>query len=230
MSCKPSIVEVPLAVRRFAIAVSLILALGVQPAWAAVVTINFDAVNTSSGPVSGPALDAYLAGFGVTLSNVSQTTPEAITTAQSGGFIFPTSSPNFFWGGGTSNASFSYRLDFNTPLDSFAFTRVGYSALASEWTARALHSSNLVLGAVGEGLRGSSGPASFTLNGPGITAVVFERTTPNLIAGLNNPPTDDWVLTFTEVPEPTSMLVWGLGGMLALAAGRNRRRAKLSSA
>jgi hypothetical protein len=199
----------------------LALVLGVGTARAAVI-VNFDALDTSGGPVSGPTLDAYLAGFGITLSNVSNTTPEAITTAQSGGFIFPTSSPNFFWGGSTSNASFSYRLNFDTPLDSFTFTRIGFSAVAAPWTASALDADNNVVAQVGEPFRGSSGPTVFTLNpSASISAVVFQRTVFNSFAGLNNPPTDNWVLT--PVPEPTSLAIWGVGAVAVLFGARRRR-------
>ena len=43
------------------------LALAGQAA-AVTVTVDFDALDTSGGPVSGATLDAFLAGFGITLT------------------------------------------------------------------------------------------------------------------------------------------------------------------
>src|SRR5713226_2014090 len=143
--------------------------------------INFDALDTSGGPVFGAALNGYLAGFGVAItSQVANPAVEVTNTVKQGGFVFPASPPNFLWSPGT-NSPFAYQLGISTPLQSFAFTRVGYNALASEWDVRALDSNGNTIAQVGEP-QGQFGATTFTLApGPLISAVIFERTTVNTI-------------------------------------------------
>jgi hypothetical protein len=172
------------------------------------VVVNFDALDTSGGPVFGSPLNSYLAGFGIAItSQVGNPGVEVNNTAHSGGFVFPASPPNFLWSPGT-NSPFAYQLGFSTPLESFAFTRVSYNALASQWDARALDGQGNTLQQVGEPQGSFSAATTFTLDpGTPFSAVVFERTTINTIAGLNNPPTDNWLLE--PVPEPTTLLLFG---------------------
>lgn len=184
--------------------------------------VDFDALDTSGGPVFGSPLNSYLAGFGIAITNqVANPGIEVNNTAHSGGFVFPASAPNFFWSPGT-NSPFAYQLSFSTPLDKFTFTRVGYSALASEWDVRALDSGGNTIGQVGEPQGSFPAATTFTLDPASpISAVVFERTTANTIAGLNNPPTDNWDLE--PVPEPTTLLLCGTA-MAGLGITWRRRK------
>jgi len=153
---------------------------------------QFDSLNTAGGPVSGSALNAYLAGFGNAITNqVANPAVEVTNIVNQGGFVFPASPPNFLWSQGT-NSPFAYQLGFSTPLQSFAFARVNYNALASEWDARGLDSNGTTIAQVGEPQ--GQFPATTFAPGTRISAVVFERTTISTIAGLNNPPTDQWLL------------------------------------
>lgn len=200
------------------LAVVMFFCSSVPVARADTITIDFDSLNASAGPVSGAPLASYLAGYGVTLSNstLAGATLE-VRDAASIWWLQAASAPNFFWHAGPAGANhnqpFSYQVRFANPLDSFTFTRIAYQALASPWDARALDSSGNTLGQVGENWQGNSSARTFTLLGPGITAVVFERTIVNTVGGLNNPPTDNWILEAPPIPEPSSWIVFTVVAM-----------------
>ncbi len=173
-------------------------------AHAVITTVDFDGVNASGGSVTGAALDAYLLGFGITITNVSPggSSVQIIDEANDVR-INAVSVPNFLIHF-PSNNPISYEMNFATPLDGFSFTRAGQDGTGSTglivatWSARALDISSTTIDTVGEPQRGFFGldpPVSFTLNGPGITTVVFERTSTNTNAGLQAVPVDDLVLT-----------------------------------
>lgn len=204
-----------------ALALTGFIALNVQ---AALVTVDFDALDASSGAVSGAELDNYLAGFGITISNVvGPAGPSVFDATTAGGgfglpnFFTPPSAPNFLWHP-VSNAPIQYQLNFSTPLNSVSFTRVQINAnlspsglIASPWSARALDSNGNTIDTVGESQISSYGtiPAVvFTLNGPGITALVVERTSTNYNAGMNSVSIDNLI-----IPEPATILLLGLGGL-----------------
>jgi hypothetical protein len=148
------------------------------------VLIDFDALNTSAGAVGGTPLADYLAGYGVTLADVTAgTTLEAVNTNSLTGSIqvdVP-SAPNFFTQAGLDQPV-SFTLRFATPLQSFGFTRAGLSAESGlvshpQWTASAFDGGGVELGSVTEGLIVSSSPVperSFVLTGAGIASVRFD--------------------------------------------------------
>jgi hypothetical protein len=211
-----------------ALALTGFIAVNVQ---AALITVDFDALNANSGPVSGAALDSYLAGFGITISNVVGPAGPSVYDATTPGagfgfpnFMTPPSAPNFLWHP-VSNNPIQYQLNFSTPLNSVSFTRVQINAnlspsglVAATWSARALDSGGSTLDTVGESQFGSFGiiPAVvFTLNGPGITALVVERTSTNISAGMNSVPIDNLV-----IPEPATIGLLGLGALSLLRRKR----------
>ena len=214
------------------ITITLAILLGIGQAQAGTITVDFDALNANSGPVSGAALDSYLAGFGITISNVvGPAGPSVFDATTAGGglgfpnFMTPPSAPNFLWHP-VANTPIQYQLNFSSPLDTVSFTRIQINAnlspsglVASPWSARALDSGGNTIDSVGESMIASYGtiPAViFTLDGPGITALVVERTSTNYSAGMASVPIDDLV-----IPEPATMGMLLVG---ALAVLRRRRR------
>lgn len=194
-------------------------------------TVDFDALAAGGGSVTGAALDAYLAGFGITISNVTPTGyPEVHDSNNDSGFTTASSSSNFLShgdgvsgpiggvaiGNAPTNDPISYTLNFSTPLDSLSFTRIQMNAFVSssgivtaEWSARALDSVGNTIATVGEpGMASYSviPAADFTLTGPGITALVVERTSTNFFAGVNAVFIDDLVLGPQSQPNQPPVL------------------------
>ncbi len=159
-------------------------------AWAqplAQVTVNFDSLvaTAPNWEVNGALLDNYLAGFGITLTQVTAGTHLAAVNAELGLYggraAVASSLPNLFTQEGV-NAAVSFTLNFSQPLTQFGFTRVellaGQSGITHPaWSAHALDANGNELGSVSEALisSGANVPAkTFTLNGPGIAAVRFD--------------------------------------------------------
>jgi hypothetical protein len=150
--------------------------------------INFDALNTSAGGVTGAGLSNYLStNFGVTLSNVTVgTAMEAVSgglVAGNGGAV-ASSAPNYFTQAGL-NTPVSFTLVFRSPLQAFGFTRVpllaGVGGVSHpQWQATLFDANGVVLGSAGEPLIQSATnvPArSFVLSGlnnEGIASVRFD--------------------------------------------------------
>ena len=173
-------------------------------------TVNFDSVDTSGGFVTGAALDTYLAGFGITLTNVTATfTPLVVVnfatalTALGPNNVVAPSQPNILEQFGGPATSFT--LEFATPLISFSFTRAGRCTPLAfpPWTAVAKDSSAATLSTVSEG-SGSTGAscfaptpsATFTLPGPDIKSVTF--TSGNFgFFGRSSPAIDDLALVYS---------------------------------
>jgi len=179
----------------------------ITPAFAETVTIDFDSVNTDGGNVSGAAVESYLAGFGISISdNGSVKSDFTITNHPNDIRVFPVSSPNFFYRG-WGNEAYSYTISFETPLDKFEFTRTPFdtrpSGIAvSPWNAEAFSSNGNSLGVVGEGSMSyfSDPPsATFSFNGPDIAKVTFYRNSENTFAGIAQVPLDNFVLTIPNV-------------------------------
>ena len=166
-------------------------------------TINFDAINTSGGPVDGAALASYLAGYGITLS-VAGSGADVLVANQNqvygGGIVEATSGSNLVVEGGGHPVS--YTLTFAKPLSSFAFDQViensGPSGSSyAAWSATAYDASGHVLSTVGNPnityvYSGSDPAVHYTLTGSDIASVTFSGDDEGS-AGFANLVTDTWV-------------------------------------
>ena len=180
--------------------------------------INFDAVDTSGGTVSGAPVISYLAGYGVSFSTTFAINPVIEPYPY---WMSPVSASNSFGPQGLASA-FSYSLSFASLLDSLSFTRPGFNpAIMSAWSATAYSASNVALASVGENMTSNASAATFTLTAPGIDHVVFTDNAFNF-AGTNFR-MDDLTLT-AAIPEPEIYAMMGIGLGLMGWVGRRRKQ------
>ena len=173
---------------------------------ATVTTITFDEIDASGGAVTGTEVANYLAQFGITISNITPSGDIQIVDDRVG---FPaqvlraTSDFNVLWHD-SPNTPYAYTLNFSLEQDEFKFTRpeifgaTQSGLIVSPWRARAFDSGGGLLSTVGEGqlaFFGSRGAQAFTLAGPNIASVIFDRASTNTNAGFNRVATDNWIVT-----------------------------------
>jgi hypothetical protein len=194
-------------------------------ATASTITLNFDSVNATGGPVDSTA---YFASFGVTLTAVTPGTQVQIlddANIYGGAALIPPSAPNMLMQNGSNNPV-SFELDFTAPLTSFGFTIPGDQSpsLFPAWQAYAYNGATL-LDSETSGMTCCHGALQYTLTGPNITRVVIASQNGN-IAGFSGIPLDNLILdspAVAQAPEPATvtLLLTGLGTV----AQRMRRRA-----
>jgi hypothetical protein len=202
-----------------------VLWLGAPYSGAAIVTMNFD--DAGVGPGQTIDATAYLASYGITLSNVypsGQSGVVEITNwGSDGGWAYDT----FLYQDGAGAPPCGYTLNFATPLLSISFTRMETPhdlSYIPEWSATAYVGSTPV-GSVGNGgiewSYGGTPDRNFTLSGDGITSLAIYAYG-HYYTGIGSVPLEDFVMT--QVPEPATVVVWSLLGGLAIIVGRRLRK------
>jgi choice-of-anchor C domain-containing protein len=200
------------------------------------VVVDFGALAAGATPVTGTALSNYLAGFGMTLSNVTAGTDVAVESQgliAGGGAVAASSPPstptNIVTQIGSSGTN-SYTVGFAPWLANFAFTRPELLASPSvshpAWQATAYDAVGVPLASVSEGQITSHtnvGARGFNLNGGGngIASVQFvsESSSQTTFSGMV---ADYFVLTTNAVGAsfPPAVAITNMGSNLPpLTAG-----------
>jgi hypothetical protein len=190
--------------------------------------IDFEALNASAGPVSGVPLSAYLAGYGVSVTNVTTNTVLAVqndTNILDGNLTVASSGENLLTQIG-ANGLVSYTLLFNPPYPSVSWTRTALLAGTGgvetpSWQATAYDANGAEIGSVGERQTGSSTnlPAKrFTLGGADIASITFAGN--NSIGALANLPLDDLLLSTFAPGANISIALSAEGGTNYAAPGQ----------
>ncbi len=203
--------------------VAALSCLAASDAGAEVITLNLDSVVTNNGP--GVDATALLNSYGITLTNVSVPGSVEILnmTANGGGW---TTSNVLQQNVGGSPPQW-YTMNFSTPLQSISFTRpsVGYNAATPIWSATAYVGTEAV-GSVGDpnldAFSWGAPPETYTLSGDGITSLAIYANGENW-SGIASVPLNDFVLT-TPVPEPSTLVLLGVGAISLLAYIWRRRK------
>jgi hypothetical protein len=170
------------------------------------VTVDLDSLDTSSGEVYGVDLDAYMANFGITITDVIGDHVSVRADALNGGEmnVVASSPPNILQP--PYGSLISYTLEFDTPLDSFSFTRTAYCTYLAfpPWEAVAKDVDGNVLDTISEGASSTnascdspSPPAMFTFSTAGIKSVTLNSGHYGFY-GRTGPALDDLTLTFTS--------------------------------
>lgn len=169
-------------------------------------TITFDEIDANGGAVTGTEVTNYLSQFGITITDITPSGDIQIVDDRVGfpsSVLRATSDFNVLWHD-SPNMPYAYTLNFSLEQDEFKFTRpeifgaTSSGLIVSPWRARAFDSGGNLLSTVGEGqlaFFGARAAVPFTLAGPNIASVVFDRDTTNTNAGFNRVATDNWIVT-----------------------------------
>ncbi len=121
--------------------------------------LNFDSVDASAADTDATA---YLSGFGITLSSVTNGTHVNIMNNNNlygGVAATPVSAPNMLaqWG---SNSAVSFTMNLSTPVPVVSFFRPGINnSTYPQWSVEAFDANGNILDSVGDVLQGLNGPA-----------------------------------------------------------------------
>ncbi len=146
--------------------------------------LNFD--DASAGDAT-----SYLRNFGINLSEVTAGTKVSIVDFSQSTAASPSSPPNVLVQTDTQGNPATFTLNFSAPLDSVAFTRPMLLVSSPSgiihplWSAHAFNALTQEVSTVSEGLIASftNVPAqTFTLSGPGITAVRIDSNNEHIAA------------------------------------------------
>ncbi len=183
----------------------VLAALYSQAVYAGVVTIDFDALDTSSGALSGEPVAVYLAGYGVSIVDASSGSRLSVNRGE--GWLSEPSFPNSFTLIGPGAAGNSFTFSFSQDISDFSLVRAGFIGsgspngnLLGPWSASAFDASHQLLGTIGESLSFSYGDIpmqTFRLTYPGIRSVVFYGNALGQ-AGVQMPYIDDISFTLPD--------------------------------
>lgn len=183
------------------------------------ILVDFEAL--APGPTSGAALDAYLAGFGISIGSVSAGFVGVFDDTQTygGGVVDAPSGTQYLAHAPGVGGSNSFTLNFSTPLISFGFAApaILVPSINASWTAIAFDAGNNILDQVSFFPPSTHPTTLFTLNGPGIVSVTWNESA-SFNAAFFGANLDDLVLT--PVPAPSALALLGLAGLF----GVRRRR------
>jgi hypothetical protein len=190
-------------------------------------SMNFESVNATQGGVDATA---YLASYGITLTNVSPSGTVDIvndTNYYGGGAVFAPSKPNFLLQSvGGSPDGVTYTMLFSTPLQSLSFTRcaIGSSAASPSWSAVAYAGTNIVASNGVCCIDSDTGQTNqvFTMSSTnnGITSLVITANGGNFTA-ISSVPLDNFVMLPAAVR--VANLTFGTGyGNIAVNPGLDK--------
>ena len=191
--------------------------------------VNFDALNTSRAPVSGAGVNSYLAGYGISVTNLSPGTALTVDSQShiaGGAAVMAASPPNLLTQTG-SNGPVQFTLSFAHLLSQFGFTRPELLANPfvshPAWQATAFNGAGAVVAQVGGVLVNSStnvGAAQFSMTsqgGPGIASVEFASEGTGLTT-FNAMLLDSLILTTNKSAFPPAVAITQPVSGLVLAA------------
>ncbi|MEK6531121.1 MAG: PEP-CTERM sorting domain-containing protein [Deltaproteobacteria bacterium] len=194
---------------------------------ASAITVDFDSLDASGGPITGSAVTSYLASYGLTTSSLTPGSGLYVADVTSWLYVAEPSSPNVLTLWGPTAYGNSFTLNFSDTVDYFSFSTSGFIGAYSpsgnilgDWTAVAYNSLDVALGSVGEGIIASYSDIpvkTYTLDFSDEISYVTFSANAHGYAGQQMPLMDDFTFTNT-VPEPSTMLLIGSGiiGLVAI--------------